>query len=117
MANEISLSSTLSYAKNKAAAKLATSFLATQAGDKYMAGVQIIGTAEESFTKGDVGTIGYLACRNLDATNFIQLGATTGVYSIKLLAGEGCVVPWKASTTYVKADTASCEVEFLLVEA
>jgi hypothetical protein len=117
MANEVSISATLSYAKNKATAKLATSFLASQTGDKYMAGVQIIGTTEESFTKADIGTIGYVAARNMDPTNFVQLGAATGAYSIKLLPGQGCVVPWGAANTFVKADTAVCEVEYLLIEA
>ena len=116
MANEVSVSMTLGYSKNKAAARLSTVYTVTQVGDKYMAGVQIIGTTEESFAKGDIGTIGFVAVRNMDATNFVQLGAATGAYSVKLLPGQGAVVPWGASNTFVKADTASCEVEYLLIE-
>ena len=117
MANEITVSSTLKYAKAKVSASLATSFSATQTGDKYEAGIQIIGTTEETLSKVDIGTVGFCAIRNTDATNFVQVGTATGAYSIKLLPGEGCVFPARATNVYAKADTASCEVEYLLVEA
>jgi len=81
-----------------------------------MAGVQAIGTAEEALLKGDVGTIGYLAFRNLDATNYVELGSTTAVYSIKVPAGKGLVVPWDHTNVYAKANTASCDCDYLLIE-
>ncbi len=117
MANEITVSSTLKYSKNKASASLATSYFANQTGDKYQGGVQSIATTEESLDKGDVGTIGFLAVRNMDATNFVSFGHTTGVYDVKVLAGQGGVIPWNGTSVFAKADTASVEVEYLIIEA
>src|SRR5690242_8319589 len=104
MANEISVGGSLTYSKNKAKATLSGSFFATQSGDKYQAGIQTIGTTEESVDKGDVGTIGYLAVRNIDATNYVQFGVTTGVYSVKLLPGEFAVLPWQNTACLAKAN-------------
>jgi len=117
MANEVTISGTLRYAKSKAAASLSTAYSATQAGDKYQAGVQTVGTSEEVLDKNDVGTIGYLGVRNTDATNFVQLGAIAANYSVKLLPGEGAIMPWKASNVYVKANVASIDLEYLMIEA
>lgn len=118
MANEIQLSQTLRYSKSGVSASHASSFTVDQSGDKYQAGVQTVGTAEESLDKGDIGTIGYIAFKNLDSTNYVQLGITTGVYSIKCLAGKGGVVPWNSSTTpYAKANTAAVELDYLMIEA
>src|SRR5438067_1082817 len=118
MANEISISQTLRLSKTGVSASLASSFTADQLGDKYQAGVQIVGTAEESLDKGDIGTIGYIAFKNLDATNYVHMGITTGGYSIICKAGKGGLIPWNNATApKVKADTASCEVEYLMIEA
>jgi hypothetical protein len=118
MADEIRISQTLRYAKSSSSASHATSFSVTQSGDKYQAGVQIVGTTEESLDKGDIGTIAFVAFKNLDSTNFVQMGITTGVYTIKCLAGAGGVIPWNSSTApLVKANTAPVEVDYLMVEA
>jgi hypothetical protein len=117
MANEISYSGTLRYSKDKAAAAQTISFLADQAGDKYQAGIQTVGTTEEALEQGDVGTIGFVAMRNADDTNYVEIGKTTGVYSIKLEPGEGCRVSWNGTTILAKANTAPCDVDYLIIEA
>jgi hypothetical protein len=116
MASEIRLSSTLRYAKDQASAGLSTSFTADQTGSKYEAGVQTVGISEEVLVKNDVGTIGYMAVRNNDETNFVEFGGVTAEYSIKLAPGEGCVVPWKRTNVYALANVAPCAVEYLLIE-
>lgn len=117
MANEISITATLRYAKDKASASQAISYLADQTGDKYSAGIQSIGTTEEALQKNDVGTIGYLAIRNMDTVNYVDIGATTGVYSLRLQAGKGALVAWNGTSVLCKANTAACEVEYLIIEA
>jgi hypothetical protein len=117
MANEITISGSLRYALNRAVASLSTSYSANQTGDKYQSGVQTVGTSEEVLDKNDVGTIGYLGIRNADDTNFVQVGAIAANYSIKLLPGEGAIMPWKATNVYVKANVASCDMEYLMIEA
>ncbi len=79
--------------------------------------MQTVGTSEEVLVKNDVATIGYIGIRNNDETNFVQFGATTAEYSIKLKPGEGAVVPWQATNVYALANVGSCAVEYLLVEA
>jgi hypothetical protein len=116
MASEIRLSSTLRYAKDQASAGLTTAFTADQTGSKYEAGVQTVGTSEEVLVKGDVGTIGYAAFRNKDATNFVEFGSVTAQYSIKLGPGEGAVNPWKHTNVYALSNVAPCDVEYLLIE-
>ena len=39
-----------------------------------------------------------------DATNFVEVGSTTGVYDIKLLAGEFALYRHNSATVYAKAD-------------
>ncbi len=116
MANEIQINATLRYANSPTSASIGTSFFDDQTGNKYMAGVQTIGTSDEPLLKGDVGTIGYLAFRNLDPTNYVELGSTTTVYSIKVPAGKGLVVPWDHTNVYCKANTASCDCDYLIIE-
>ena len=117
MANEVNLSATLRYSKSPTSASLTVTSQASQVGNKFESGIQSIGTVEESLQKGDVGSIGWLAVRNMDAVNYVELGSATGAYSIKLVAGKGCVVPWNASDTFLKANTAACLVEYLIIEA
>src|SRR5436309_15751946 len=108
MSNEITITSTLKYSKNKASASLAGTFQASQTGDKYEAGVQSVGTSpEETIQKGDIGTIGYAMFRNMDPTNFVQLGAQTGQYTIKLNPGEtSAAIPWNGRAVCASGNTA-----------
>ena len=52
--------------------------------------------------------------KNIDATNFVEVGLT-GSYTIKLLAGESAVFRADGAL-YAKADTAACDVEYIIVE-
>lgn len=118
MANEITVTSTLKYAKGTASTQLTGSYKASQTGDKYQAGIQSVGTSpEETVQKGDIGTIGYAMFKNLDSTNYIQLGTSSGSYSIKLKAGESTgVVPMSATNVYALANTAAVLLEYLMIE-
>src|SRR5215472_14737294 len=117
MANEITVSGTLSYSKSSARASLSGSLRADQTGDHYVQAIQDVGTVEENIAKGDIGTIGWCAFRNNDTTNYVELGATTGVYSLKLGPGEfHGPMKWNSSSVFARANTASCKVEYLLIE-
>lgn len=116
MGDEIRISATLRYAKNQESSSITTAFTADQTGSAFESGLQTVGTSEEALVKGDIGTIGYVGVRNTDATNFVELGAVTAEYSVKLAPGEGCVMPWKRTNIYAKADTASCKVAYTLIE-
>ena len=116
MANEISVSLSLRYSNSPTSASLAASFLADQVGSKYESGIQTVGTAEENLAKNDVGTIGYIAVRNTDPDNYVELASSTGVYSVKLRAGESCFIPWEGAQVIAKANTAACDVEYMIIE-
>lgn len=82
-------------------------------------GIQTVGTSAENIAGGDVGTPGYLFLKNLDSTNFVEIGVdNTGFVEMgKLTAGQEACFPVADSTTIqLKADTASCKVAFLLLE-
>jgi hypothetical protein len=115
--NAITVSGALSLAKSLARASLTGSVRAGQAGDGYMQSVADIGTAEEILDVGDMGQIGWCAFKNRDATNFVQLGKSPGVYTLKLGPGEfhGPMV-WNGPLIYAKADTATCKIDYLVIE-
>ena len=118
MADELKLSLNISFRKGGAVAVTNHSLSVDVTGDAFTHSVQEIGTSEEALIQGtDVGTPGYLMIKNLDATNYVEIGSTTGVYDIKMLAGEICCYRHNSATIYGLANTAACLVEFLLIEA
>jgi hypothetical protein len=80
-------------------------------------GVQEIGTSEESLSTGDLSTYGWLYLRNLDDTNYVQVGFSTGVYGIRLEPGEPAVFRTEpTATVYLLANTAACNVQYRWLE-
>jgi len=73
MANELALTASLRYTNSAAPLYKIIKSLSIQVdavGKKYHAGSQSVGTGEENLVKGDIGTIGYMIGRNLDASAF-----------------------------------------------
>lgn len=89
-----------------------------QTGVDHQAGTQSIGTTEESVSwSSDIGDEGYLFIRNLDTTNYVQLGFSTGVYGIRLKAGEFALIRLEpGATLYAKANTATVNIQYVLYE-
>jgi hypothetical protein len=119
MANEIQLSASLSCTKSGATVTGTSSNVITQAGTPSIANVQIVGTTTEALLIGDITNIGYVYLKNLDATNFVQVGLNTPVADadsfITLLAGECAVFPTRLEVIYAKANTAPCNVQVVAV--
>ena len=122
MADEIRTNLSLTVAKDSL--QLAKSYNATGdlTGTRYSAGAQNIGYAahEAIAISGDIATAGWAYFRNLDATNFVQIGVDVSaafVPLIKLLPGEACVLRLATTAVYAKADTAACDTEYVIVEA
>jgi len=74
--------------------------------------VATIGTVEETLSKGDISTIGYVIIRNLDSTNYVTVGTTTSQRGIKIEPGEFAVFRAAANNVYIAADTASVNVAY-----
>lgn len=119
MANEISVT----FAANVTKSNLLREFEPgaqrwDMAGDKIYHNTLDIGTSEESVTSfGDVSTEGYCYLRNLDDTNFVQVGFATTDYGIRLEPGEYAWFRLEPSADlFLKADTAACVVEIAVIE-
>lgn len=121
MANELTLTGSLSFAKGRVAAvsmsKVGAQFNVT--GANYARLTTSVGTsAFVALVKGGIGTIGYLYIQNLDATNYVEIAeATSGTGTVKLKPGEFALFRCATSTPSVKANTAACICEYLMVEA
>ena len=117
MANELTVSIKLTFSKGGAKVSRNFSDSITVTGDSFNHDIQSVGTTEEQLAQGaDLGTPGVVMILNLDSTNYVEIGSTTGVYDIKLLAGEGCLYRHNSATLYAKANTSACLVEYLIIE-
>lgn len=90
----------------------------TQAVKRHNSLTKAVGTTEESvdFSTFDITTNGYMLIENNDATNFIEWGVATTVYTGKILPGE-TAGPFQLSpgkTLYLKANTAACDTEITM---
>lgn len=117
MANELKIVAGMNFSKGGAKANRRFSESVDVTGDAFTHQVQSVGTTEEVLEQGaEVGTPGYMIVKNLDTTNYIEIGSTTGVYDIKLKAEEFALYRHNSATIYAKANTAACLVEYWLVE-
>jgi hypothetical protein len=65
-----------------------------------------------------IGNAGQAIIVNRDETNFVDVGFATAVYPLRLLAGQAdklSLTPATASL-FLKADTATCEVDIYIRE-
>jgi hypothetical protein len=88
----------------------------TQGG---IAQVQDVGTTHELLDVGDVGTEGMVHVRNLDSTNYVEIGvdvAATFYPVIKLSPGDPAVFP-AGATLYARANTAAVKLDSMILEA
>jgi len=78
-------------------------------------GTVSVGTGEETISFGDT-VPGWVECLNIDASNYVELGFSTGVYGIYLPPGGPALFYLNAGATiYAKADTATCDVRITSV--
>lgn len=90
------------------------------AGTDYVRHTQVLSTAAEALSLGDVGTAGYIAIRNLDSTaeNYVEIrDGATGADVVKLRAGGVAIFELATSTPYAIAGAGTPTVEYLLIEA
>lgn len=90
------------------------------AGSAYHRTVQVVGTTREAMSIGDAGAGGYCLLHNLDATNFVDVypdAAGTDPVLMTLKAKDWALFRLKATAPFLKADTASCDVEIFLLAA
>lgn len=80
-------------------------------------GYWVVSTSEESNAFTELTTEGWLMMQNMDATNYVEWGFSTGVYGGRLKAGEFALFRCNpALTLYMKANTAACKVVVYCLE-
>lgn len=85
------------------------------AGNNGVENIADIGTSDETLALGDISTIGLVAMKNLDATNYILLGSDGTNYPIKLKPGEPFFGRWNGAAIHAKSNTASCRLHSLIL--
>lgn len=92
----------------------------TAAGNVDNRIVSVSSGGETTFTLDtNIGNAGYVYAKNLDATNYVDLGFATTVYPLRLKAGQVGIFPITPATSalYLLANTAACRVEIMVHEA
>lgn len=126
MADELIIQAGWRFAKgNQAFRNDLITYYQTVSGTRPLLQTVNVGTSEEDFAVGDVGTPGLLWLRNLDTTNFVTWGPkATGAMVLmgKLLPTADSNHQSPPTILYVAtavtlrwiADTAACDVEAVL---
>ena len=89
------------------------------AGANVITHRQTVTTSEAALVLGSVVIGGYVFMRNNDATNYIKVRpASGGTDMVRLRPGDIAIFRFDSDATspYVIADTASCELEYVLVD-
>ena len=117
MANELTSSVSLTYSKGGAVAAVTASKQSDITTGRTLDLTQVIGTAEEQVALVDITSVEEVVVQNLDATNFVEVGSATGVYSIKVKAGRIALFQPAANALFIKANTAACLVRIVAVNS
>lgn len=123
MADEISISLSVAFSKSGDSADTSdmglTGLELDMTGRYFVKLTQSIGTTAELLEKGDVGTVGYLVMKNLDATNYVELdnaSFTIDAGSIRIKPGGVFVGQLRGTSIYACAKTSACIVKYMLLE-
>jgi hypothetical protein len=90
----------------------------TTTGDLEDSGVKSVTTGEVTIVHG-LTTPGLMLMWNTDTTNFVKWGMVTATYPFKLPANSVPSIVYLDSaetTIFLAADTATCEVRFLIYQ-
>lgn len=89
-------------------------------GDYEDSGILQVTTSEVTQTiSTDLTNVAGIFVVNRDASNFVQMGYATATYVHKISAGMPAFIPLTPgeTTLYWAADTATCAVEYRIIEA
>ena len=120
MANEIQMQAKLYASKGGAyLPNVPYNVTANMSGTDMASQTLSIGTTEESLALGtDVTLPAHVCIANLDSTNYVQIGFSTGDYVVRINPGAAALLPYVESgtTIYAKANTASVTVQVTACE-
>jgi hypothetical protein len=120
VADEITTYVKLSVTKNGATITKESSGTFTQTGTKVVAGTRSIGFSSHSaLPMGDVTTAGWAYFKNLDGTNYVEVGKdVSGTFHsvVKIKPGETAEFRLALSNPYAKANTAAVLLDYAIAE-
>jgi hypothetical protein len=119
MANEISFSYQLLITNGSYSSSNVANNSYTQNAIGASGGVQTVTTSLTHLDLGSVTTLGYTLLKNLDPTNYVDVGIDSAgfVGMARLKAGEVGIFRWLPGVTpSLKANTATCSVSYLLLQ-
>ena len=117
--NELNITTTMAFVKGDYAQSFNGIFSLTVSGTKYIKNVQNIGfVTNELLDVGDLTTPSFMMAINRDATNYVELFAQIGdtIPFAKIKAGEPCLVRLGCTAPAAKANTATINLEYLIIE-
>jgi hypothetical protein len=116
MADELSIALSISETKNSVTTARSFTDSFDVSGTPLISAVQNIGTSDETLSLGDVTSLGYIFLRNVDATNYVEIGYTSGTYFGKLKPSEFAVLRAGAGLTaiHAKANTAAINLDYVV---
>ena len=124
MANTVSINVSLSFRAGSLTDQFTANgtFAVTTAAPSKAAGAPSIPTTAggTALGLGSLTTPGWMFAKNLDATNYVDLGLVTGgtFYPFaRLLPGEAAVLRLGLSAPYARANTAAVLLEYELYDA
>jgi hypothetical protein len=118
MSNEVTVNASLNVRKvNLIQTRSANgAFDLNAASPAVAAGTKSIGfAAHEAIALGSVATPGWAYFKNVDATNYIQLGTDSSgafIAFAKLKPGEFCILRLATAAPYAKANTAAVKLTY-----
>lgn len=122
MALEISITASLAATKGNVSANLAAGTLKFDwTGKNYVRHTQTVPTTAggTAMVVTGLGSLGFYLIKNNDPTNFVTLLNAVAGTATTQIPKNGCVLGIFASTVTAPAllaDTASCDVEYLILE-
>lgn len=116
MASELQVQASIAFTKGGATlSEIFATYYFDVSGSSGIKNIISVGTSDETLALGDITTIGWFAARNLDSTNYILAGADGTLYNNKMKALEPMFVRWNGAAIHVKANTAPCLMEYLII--
>ena len=121
MADEITIYSGITITKSNLSRQINPATISADlAGSRVLQNSQAVGTTHEALEVADLASAGWASFKNLDATNFVQIGvevAATFYPVAKLLPGEVATMRLSTLTLFAKADTSAVNLDCLISEA
>jgi len=94
-------------------------FIGAVTTKKYVKGKVSVGTSEEAIPLGEVTALGWAGFKNLDVTNYVEIRFVTGAGNdhVKVPPLGVAIFHFGSDVTapFLIANTAACQVEYLIV--